>query len=202
VLGIDAPPVYENPNDPAGISFLFSHVPSLVLGSAALSPDLPLQPAAFLAAEKLAYLRPGMYVRHLLASGTALKAWLFAAIKLTSPQFPVSPELEGAVHEALAALEAGLQGPARDHLTRVVAKLLTSGAALDLKRWVAGLDLTADRAGLIICHDLEMAARVIRASDDGSNSVAADERIKELVLYSVSPAYFAIRSRLAISLDS
>jgi tetratricopeptide (TPR) repeat protein len=202
VLGLELPPVYENPNDSAGVSFLFTHVPSLVLGKAALSPDLPLQPAAFLAGQKLSYLRPGMYVRHLLASGTALKAWLFAAIKLTSPQFPVASELEGAVLEALAALEAGVQGPARDHLTRVVSKLLTSGAALDLKRWVAGIDLTADRAGLIICHDLEMAVRVIRASDDGSSSVAADERIKELVLYSVSPSYFEIRSRLSISVDS
>jgi hypothetical protein len=202
VLGLEPPPVYENPNDPAGVSFLFTHVPSLVLGKAALSPDLPLQPAAFLASQKLAYLRPGMYVRHLLASGTALKAWLFAAIKLTSPQFPVAPELEGAVLEAVSALEAALQGPARDHLTRVVSRLLTSGAALDLKRWVAGIDLTADRAGLIICHDLEMAARVIRASDDGSSSLPADERIKELVLYSVSPSYFAIRSRLSIALDS
>jgi tetratricopeptide (TPR) repeat protein len=202
VLGIDPPPVYENPNDPAGISFLFARTPSLVLGKAALSPDLPLQPAAFLAAQKLAYVRPGMYVRHLLASGTALKAWLFAAVKLTSPQFPVAPELEGAVNEALSALEAGLQGPVRDHLTRIVAKLLTSGAALDLKRWVSGIDLTADRAGLIVCHDLEMAVRVIKASDDGSSSVPADERIKELVLYSVSPSYFAIRSRLAVSIDS
>jgi hypothetical protein len=87
-------------------------------------------------------------------------------------------------------------------LTRIVAKLLTSGAALDLKRWVSGIDLTADRAGLIVCHDLEMAVRVIKASDDGSSSVPADERIKELVLYSVSPSYFAIRSRLAVSIDS
>ena len=202
VLGIEAPPAYENPNDAGGVSFLFGRVPSLVLGQAALSSDLPLQPAAFLAAQKLAYLRPGMYVRHLLASGTALKAWFFAAIKLTSPQFPVAPELEGAVLEAVHALDAGLLGAARDHLTRVVSKLLTSGAALDLKRWVAGIDLTADRAGLIVCHDLEMAVRVIRASDDGSSSVPVDERIKELVLYSVSPAYFAVRSRLSIALDS
>lgn len=202
VLGIEVPPAYENPNDPGGISFLFAHRPSLVLGRAAMSPDVPLQPAAFLAAQKLAYLRPGMYLRHLLASGTALKAWLFAAIKLTSPQFPVAPELEGAVIEAASALEAGLQGPARDHLTRVVSKLLASGAALDLKRWVAAVDLTADRAGLIVAHDLDNALALVRAADESSSSVPVERRVQELILYSVSPAYLAIRERLGISLES
>jgi len=146
-----------------------------------------------LAAQKLAYLRPGMYLRHLLASGTALKAWLFAAIKLTSPQFPVAPELEGAVLEATSVLEAGLQGQARDHLTRVVSKLLASGAALDLKRWVAAVDLTADRAGLIVAHDLDNALALVRAADESSSSVPVERRVQELILYSVSPAYLAIR---------
>jgi tetratricopeptide (TPR) repeat protein len=202
VLGIPLPPAYQNPNDPGGISFLFAHDPSLVLGAAALQSDVPLQAAAFVAAQSLTYLRPGMYLRHLLASGTALKAWLFGAIKLTAPQFPVQPELEGAVNEALAALEAGIQGQVRDHLTRVVAKLLTSGAALDLKRWVMGVDLTADRAGLIAAHDLDMAVQVIRASDDGAMSLPVEERVKELVLYSVSPEYFEVRRKLGIAVDS
>ena len=110
VLGMDLPPVFENPNDPGGVSFLSLTIPALVLGrraepgSAATARGVHRRAAALL-------LRPGIYVRHLLASGTALKAWLFAAIKLTSPQFPVAPELEGAVAEALSALEAGLQGP-------------------------------------------------------------------------------------------
>lgn len=202
VLGIPLPPAYENPNDPGGLSFLFARVPSLVLGETALRPDVPLQPAAFIAARQLAYLRPGMYLRHLLESGTALKAWLFAAIKLTSPQFPVSPELEGAVNEAMAALDVGIQGPARDHLTRVVAKLLQAGTALDLKRWVAGVDLTADRAGFIAAHDLETAVAVIRASDESTSAVSQEERFTELVLFGVSEAYFELRRRLAIAVDS
>ncbi len=131
-------------------------------GQTALRQDVPLQPAAFIAGQQLTYLRPGLYLRHLLASGTILKAWLFAAIKLSSPQFPVSPELEGAVTEAMQALEAGVTGQARDHLTRVVAKLLTSGAALDLKRWVRGVDLTADRVGFMLSHDLETATQIIK----------------------------------------
>jgi hypothetical protein len=202
VLGIPLPPCYENPNDPGGISFLFARPPALVLGVTAMRADVPLQPAAFISANRLTYLRPGMYVRHLLASGTALKAWLFAAIRLTSPQFPVTPEIEGAVDEALSALDAGIQGQARDHLTRVVARLLTSGAALDLKAWVAALDLTADRAGLLIAHDLETAVQLVRASEEGASSVPVEQRVKELVLYSVSPEYFELRRLLGIAVDS
>ncbi len=202
VLGIPLPPAYENPNDASGVSFLFAQDPSLVLGASALQSDIPLQPAAFVAAQTLTFLRPGMYLRQLLATGTALKAWLFAAIKLTAPQFPVVSELEGAVREAAAALEAGIQGPVRDHLTRVVSKLLQAGAALDLKRWVVGVDLTADRAGFIAAHDLDMAVRVIRATDEATSSLPIEERVKELVLYSVSPEYFQIRRQLGVSVDS
>jgi tetratricopeptide (TPR) repeat protein len=202
VLGMQVPPAFENPNDPGGLSFLFTHEPALVLGQTALRSDVPLQPAAFIAGQQLTYLRPGLYLRHLLASGTVLKAWLFAAIKLTSPQFPVNPELEGAVAEAAQALEAGVTGQARDHLTRVVAKLLTSGAALDLKRWVRGVDLTADRVGFVLSHDLETATQIIKASDQSTSSVANEERLKELVLFSVSSSYFTLRQKLGIAVDS
>jgi hypothetical protein len=202
VLGMPVPPAFENPRDPGGISFLFTHEPALILGRTALRDDVPLQPAGFIAGQQLTYLRPGLYLRHLLASGTVLKAWLFAAIKLTSPQFPVSPELEGAVTEAMQALEAGVTGQARDHLTRAVAKLLTSGAALDLKRWVRGVDLTADRVGFLLCHDLETATQIIKASDEASTSVSTDERFKELVLFSVSSQYFGLRQQLGIAVDS
>jgi len=202
VLGIALPSAYENRNDPGGISFLFASEPSLVLGKTALRPDVPLQPAAFIAGRQLTFFRPGLYVRHLLGSGTALKSWFFAAIKLTSPQFPVAPELEGAVNEAYLALEAGLVGQTRDQLTRAVAQLLTSGTALDLKRWVAAVDLTADRAGFVLSHDLETAAQVVKASDESAALVSLDERFRELALFAVSSQYFEIRQRLQISVDS
>ena len=63
-----------------------------------------VQAAAFIASRHLAYFRPGMYVRHLIASGTGLKSWLFAAIKLIVPQFPIAAELEGRVTRLEGAL--------------------------------------------------------------------------------------------------
>ncbi|HEX6276981.1 MAG TPA: tetratricopeptide repeat protein [Polyangiaceae bacterium] len=202
VLGIPLPPIFESPSDPGGLAFVFSREPSLSVGATGLRHDVPLRPAAFIAGRQLAYLRPGSYIRHVLASGTALKSWLFAAIKLTAPHFPVANELAGAVAEAMQALDAGIQGQARDQLTRVVAKLIQSGTALDLKRWVGGIDLTADRAGFLLAHDLETAVAVIRASDESSSGVSAQDRVQELVLFSVSEPYFQLRQHLGISVDS
>jgi tetratricopeptide (TPR) repeat protein len=202
VLGMTPPPTFQNTNDPGGLSFLHSYQPAIVLGMAALSADVPTQAAAFIAGRHLTYYRPGMYVRQIVPSGTGLKSWLFAAVKMIAPQFPVAAELEGPVNEALGALEQNLQGQARDQLARIVSKLLQSGAALDLKKWVAGVDLTADRAGFVLAHDLETAVEIVKASDESSSAVANQERSKELVLYSVSEPYFRLRQKLGISVDS
>ncbi len=202
VLGIPLPVVYQNPADLGGLSFLHTPEPSLVIGRVGLSSQVPAQVAAFVAARQLAYYRPGMYMRHYITTGTALKSWLFAAIKLTAPQFPIAADLEGPVTEALAALKASLRHDLKDQLNSVVSKLLQSGTALDLKRWVAGVDLSADRAGFVVAHDLESASQVIHASEEGSAALPNQERFKELVLYSASAKYFDLRRRLGITIDA
>ncbi len=202
VLGLPLPAVYENPNDPGGLSFLSTAEPSLVLGRVGISSEVPAQVAAFVAARQLAYYRPGMYLRHFIQTGTGLKSWLFAAIKLTAPQFPIAQDLEGPVTEALAALRASLNADVKELLSSVVSKLIQSGNPLDLKKWVAAVDLTADRAGFIVAHDLDTAVQVVRASEEGSASVSNQERFKELILYSTSAKYFALRRRLGIAVDS
>lgn len=202
VLGMEPPPTFQNNNDPGGLSYLHAYQPSVVLGMAALSADVPPQAAAFIAARHISYFRPGMYVRHLVPSGTGLKAWLFAAIKMIAPQFPVAAEMEGPVMEARQALERSLHGQAKDQLARIVAKLIQSGGALDLKKWLGGIDMTADRAGFLCAHDLETAVEIIKASDESSSAVPQQERMKELVLYSVSEPYFKLRKKLRISVDS
>ncbi|KYF69297.1 protein kinase domain-containing protein [Sorangium cellulosum] len=201
VLGLEPPLTFQNPNDGGGVSFLHAHVPAIVLGAAALQMELPTQAAAFIAARHLTYYRPGMYLRHLVPTGTGLRAWLFAAIKLISPTFPITKELEGPVMENLSVLDPIIVGPARDQLASIVTKLLQAGA-IDLKRWVSGIDLTADRAGFLLANDLELAQEMIKAADDASAAVPQKDRLKELLLYAVSEEYFAVRQRLGINVDS
>jgi tetratricopeptide (TPR) repeat protein len=202
VLGISPPPTFENPNDPGALSFLHAHEPSVVLGRFALETDVPPQTAAFVAARHLAYYRSGIYMRHLVPTGTGLKAWLFAAVKMISPQFPIQPELEGPMRESLAALERAIVGPTRERLASLVGKLLAGGGALDLKRGVASVDLTADRAGFLLAHDLQIAGEIIKASGDDSSAVPVKERLRELVLYATSEEYFAVRAKLGLAIDS
>ncbi len=201
VLGTAPPLVFQNPNDPGGLGFLHAHQPSIVLGRAAFEVQATTQQMAFVAGRHLTYFRPGYYVRHLVPTGTGLKAWLFAAIKLVVPQFPVSPDLQGQVNEAMGAMAQDFVGVQRERLASLVSKLLQAGGALDLKRWVASVDLTADRSGFLLSHDLSVATEMVRATEEGS-AVPVKERMKEVVLFSVSEEYFALRSKLLITVDS
>jgi hypothetical protein len=202
VMGMELPPTFENTNDAGGLSFLHAETPALVLGHAALTADVPPQAAAFIAGRHLAYYRPGLYMRYLVPNAHGLKSWLFAAIKMNAPQFPVAVDMQGPVREATAALETKLSAQVRDHLARIVSKLLQSGRALDLKKWVQGIDLTADRAGFLLSHDLETAVEIIRASDESASSAPEQTRLKELVLFAINEHYFKLRQRLHVTIDA
>ncbi len=201
VLGMTPPPTFQNAQDPSGIAFLHALPPSIVLGQAALVAELPTQAAAFIAARHLAYYRAGLYVRHLVPTGTGLRAWLFGAIRLIHEGFPVAGELDSTVRENSQAIRPIVDGPKRDQLASLVSKLL-AGGSIDLKRWVAGVDLTADRAGLLVCHDLETACDMIKASDEATAALPHKDRILELTLFTVDNKYFKLRKRLGVNIDA
>jgi tetratricopeptide (TPR) repeat protein len=201
VLGLSGIPVFQNTNDPGGIGFIHAQHPSIVLGAGALSADMGTQSLAFFAGRHLSFYRAGFLVRHLLPTGTALKAWLFAAIKHCVPAFPVSAEQHGQVAEALGPIAAMFQGMHKDALASAVSKLLNSGGAIDLKKWVAAVDMTGDRTGFLLAHDLSVATDAVRVTEEGS-AVAPKERLKELVLFCVSDEYFKLRRKLGIAIDS
>src|SRR5262249_34477380 len=75
------PEVYNNPNDVGGLSFLFAVPPAIGIGQGARAGG-PQQALAFVAARHLSYYRPGHYIRQLVPTGTGLRTWLFAAIRM------------------------------------------------------------------------------------------------------------------------
>jgi tetratricopeptide (TPR) repeat protein len=193
------PHLIRRPDDQGGLSFIFTAPPAIGLGAGAFV-GLPSHVVGFVAARHLSYLQPGHYVRYLVPSGTGLKAWLLAAIRFASPTFQVPADLEAQVAEYQALISTNLPNELRGPLVKLVGSLLESSPSLDLKRWIAAVDKTADRLGFIVSNDLEHSVAVIAASPEDSSFVPREERIKELEAYCASSAYATLRSRLGVTL--
>ncbi len=197
-LGVGLPALYQNSNDPRTLSLLHTVPPSISLGQRALELRGTSRTFSFESSRALTYLRPGFYVRQVVSSHKELRAWLSGAIRLFAPRFPVSAELAEAAQGAGIAIERQLRTDKRAALGQIVAELLQQGAALDLRRWMRGIDLTADRAGFILCDDLPTALQQVRQAEERDDAVTRSERSKELVRFSVSPEYFQLRAQLGL----
>jgi len=135
-------------------------------------------------------------------TGTGLRAWLLAAIRLASPQSGVPANMEGQVQECLHAIREYLTGPQRDALRSLTQKLLDSAPELDMRKWMASVDLTADRVGFVFSNDLKVARAIIEASAEDSASISRQDRDWHLMSYATSDSYFELRKRLGIALGS
>jgi tetratricopeptide (TPR) repeat protein/serine/threonine protein kinase len=193
------PEVYHYPNDPGGLSFLFALPPAIGIGMGARAGG-PQQALAFVAARHVSYYRAGHYIRQLVPTGTGLRTWLFAAIRLVVPKFPIPGTMEAAAKECIEAIRTQLTGPQRDALRSLTQKLLEAAPELDMKSWMAGVDLSADRLGFVLSNDLKVANAVIDASPEDASVVAKKDRTRELLVYSVSEEYFELRKSLGIAL--
>ena len=74
-------------------------------------------------------------------------------------------------------------------------------AHLDVSRWLEGLDHTANRLGFVLCNDLVEATQAIRNESIIMSRASIADRIQELILFSVSEEYFALRKGLGISIN-
>jgi hypothetical protein len=198
-LGQPLPLAFDDNALSEPLSLLPTEPPAVVMGAPFIDLNTPTQSLVFASARAFCGLLPGLRLRHFLASGTGFKSWLLAAIRLNTPAFPIPAELLGPVEEAHSALREALPPQSRDELSRLIAKLLQSPSALDVKQWQIGVDFSADRLGLLLANDLRTAIEAIRAGSTELTPMQAS-RIKELVLFSVDENYFELRKRLRIAI--
>jgi hypothetical protein len=133
---------------------------------------------------------------------------------------PTAREIETALRAMRRALQLeppapGPEGPREDEtnalaeeLARAVPPQVLEPAAgagrrwldgrpkLDLAPWLAATDLSASRAGLILCDDLPTAARAAADDTASLSPLRPEQRVQQLVAYAVSEEYFAVRQCL------
>jgi hypothetical protein len=97
----------------------------------------------------------------------------------------------------------GRMAPAAlDQLRSLIQKFIDAGGSTDVKRWAAAAELTSYRVGLLLCHDLRIAGQMISQEQSMLGSAMGPrDKIKELVLYSISEDYFTARRAIGVQVN-
>jgi golgin subfamily B member 1 len=177
--------------------------PSLVF-TGQLGDKLREREALFDVGKRLAFLRPERFLRYAWPTPpemeTAFRGMLLA---LQVPAPPASPgtgdptEVERIARELRRTVPPQVLEP----MAAAARKWMAGRERLDMGSWVAAVDLTASRAGFILCNDFETAARFVSKEGPAQSPLAPAARLKHLLGYSVSDDYFQVRKHLGIELE-
>jgi hypothetical protein len=174
-------------------------IPSFVVGSDLLQ-GRPEKELAFAVASKLAAIRPEHYLKLALGDSTTdLKVVFQAAIKLVNPKLALKGDTT-VIDQYVQAMAKGINPAWIEQLAIVVRRFLETRAEADLHRFAQGVELTAARTGFILCNDLDVAARMVSQDPVRVGGMQPKDKIKELVLYSLSEEYFQVRQHLGLSI--
>jgi len=154
---------------------------------------------AFAVASTMALLRPAYYLRLALPALEELEAALGAAATVAGKQVSVKSEIAQVAGAFAAEMQKRMAPAATDSLRELVARL--GSGRPDLVRWRNSVDRTARRAALIICGELSAAASMVASEATQVGGPRPQDKVRELVAFSVSPAYFAARRRLGLAID-
>jgi tetratricopeptide (TPR) repeat protein len=201
-MEIPLPDVYVRESDPQTVAIYNLRdrgglTPALVLGQGYLQWSSQWE-MVFDLGKRMAFLRPERFPRFALMSPVALDIAVRAALALGGAPIGHGPH-NGEVERTRSKLAELVPPPVAQELSLVAKRFLEArGEIIDIPAWIAAADLTATRAAFVLASDLPAAVRVLGAEPAGLTPLPLAERIKDLVAYSVSEDYFAVRQSLGL----
>jgi tetratricopeptide (TPR) repeat protein len=200
VLGLPSCPLlYVRSDVPGALVAVANEPPASVAGQTVLT-GFSTQDLLFIVGKHLAMYRGEHYIKTLFPTVTELTVLFFAGIKLVAPDTPSPPDIDKQIMGTAQTLRNFIQPVHLEGLRMVVKKFLAEGAKANIKRWWQTVDITANRAGLLLCGDLEIAKKIIAAEPQQPADLTAQEKLKELLQFSVSEQYHALRAALGITI--
>jgi tetratricopeptide (TPR) repeat protein len=198
VLGVPTPELYVRNDVPGALMAVPATPPASVAGQTVLTGFTP-QELTFIVGKHLSGYRGEHYIKNLFPTLNELKVILFSGVKIVMHDFTVPGEMAQAVNATASELIKHMQPVQRESLKVVVQRWMEDGAKADLKRWMQAIEITACRAGLLLCADLEIAKKIIAAEPQLPGDLPPADKMKELLVFSVSEQYFALRKVLGIA---
>jgi tetratricopeptide (TPR) repeat protein len=200
VLGIQTPQLYVRSDVPGALSHVPVDPPASLAGQTVLSRLTP-QDLVFIVGKHVAYYRGEHYIRAIFPTVTELTVLFFAGIKLVAPEQPVPPDLTKQVLQTAQSLGAFMQPIQVEGLKLAVRNFIQQDEAkANIKRWAQCAEISCMRAGFLLSGDLETALKVITAEPQMPGDLTPQEKLKELLVFSTSDAYFKLRAQLGLAI--
>jgi len=186
--------------DVVGMQPVLLEPPALLVGPDLLEEDLYV--LAFVGARQLVRSRPSHLMGSIQARASERRPFferLLATLRATFHFKSRAVDHDAQVREAL---QRNLPPREVQALTELVERMNDDAAAhWDAERYLKGIDLTADRVGLIFANDLEKALAIIRSEPAASAAPSVGERATELIRYAYSEEYFQVRRLIGHNID-
>jgi tetratricopeptide (TPR) repeat protein len=149
-------------------------------------------------APHFSFLRPERFPKVALRTPAILQGVLGILRALGAPNG--GPPLDGEAGQLKAHLARTMPPATLGRLTEAGRRLTDDGASIDVERWIAAADLTAARLALALTGELAAAFRVISSEPIPLSTIPAHRRMADLVAFSVSDDYFAVRRELGLAI--
>ncbi len=195
ILGMHAPALFADPDYTGVVEMVPGVPPASRIGAQALSGRSATE-LAFIAGRHLANYREEHFVKMLVPSARGLEDIFLAALSIGNPGLPLNAQVKQLVVPIAKAIEPILEPAAVDRLRGQFLRFVEEGGRTNLQRWTVATDRTLSRAGLLLANDLRAAHAVLALED----KVHLEERMDDLLVFSLSDRYTKLRKQIGIAI--
>ncbi len=193
VLGIPTPLIYVLDDVPGGLAAVQVREPTTAIGPTVLS-GLSVAELAFVCGRHMTYYRPEHYALVFYPTLAELTSLFLAALKCARPDMTVPGDK--ALGKLRAHFDKNLDDDRRDALEDAVVLFEKGGGRVDLAAWIRSVELTAQRAGMLLLNDPRVAFAMVKKEKRAIADVKSEERVNDLLAFLASTAMAEIRQRL------
>jgi hypothetical protein len=196
LLGMSIPRVHVLPQWDTAFAALPTREPTLLV-SKTLGSGFEMPELAFLWSRALTFLRKEHRPLLFFPTVPELAALLLAGLSLGGVAQVPFKKLDGDAKFFARGLKRHLPPDGLTQLEALADAFPLREASAKILAWARATELSANRAGLLACGNVELSAKLVRRFPLGG-LVDAESQINDLFAYSVSPEYGLLRERLGV----
>ena len=172
---------------------------ALLLGGDMLMERLDLS-TVFATTKALVLLQNDFYIASAYPSSAKLKMILNAIILLTTQKMIADPSKEEVI--TLATKLQVLPPNSLIQMQNRIMALFNAKKNPDVSRWLREVEKTANRVAFLLCNDLQSAIDALNKETFSISKLPIEEKISDLLLFSISDEYHKLRELLSITIQS